>query len=329
MSRGREALVGFVIVAAVAVAAVGTLWLQQVSWGGDQRTVEAGFAEVGQLMNGNAVKLRGVNIGRVREISVEADGKAVRVTMQIQSDVTLPADPVVILSPESMFGDWQAEIAPRTRFPRFSYVDIGEEGVLPGHTLPDISRLTATADEIADNIRTLTDRVELAFSEETARNLAGAINNIQDVSEELTRLVGQQATTFENLADRVEASADELGSAARSARGAFDKVDRILAGGQVDSLVADSRVAARNVRDLSANLNTTSQDLRGTLQRADSTFARLDRITARVDRGEGSLGRLLTDTLFITRATDALTEIQTLLADFRTNPSRYVRLSIF
>ena len=33
MSKGRELLVGFVIIAAVAVGVVGTLWLKGVRWG--------------------------------------------------------------------------------------------------------------------------------------------------------------------------------------------------------------------------------------------------------------------------------------------------------
>lgn len=330
MTRGREVLVGVVLVAAVAVAVGGTLWLQGYDWGRNQQVVEARFLEVGQLMEGNAVKLRGVTIGSVQDIAVEPDGQAVRVTMRLDSDVQLPPDAVVILSPESMFGDWQAQITSRERFPRFPYTEPDDgEDVLPGHALPDISQLTATADEIADNLRTLTDRVEMAFTEETARNIAAAIDNIQNVSRRLGELVGQQAETFDNLANRVEASADELGSAARSVRTTFDRIDTVIAGGEVDSILRHSRVAAENLRGVSGNLAESTRDLRSTMARADSTFSRLNRITTRIDDGEGMLGQLLYDTLLVSRAESALTQLQLLLEDFRQNPNRYVRLSIF
>lgn len=329
MSRGRDILVGVVILAAVAVTVVGTLWLQGYGWGQDMRTVEARFLEVGQLAEGNDVKLRGVSIGRVRGIEVEPDGQAVRVTMRIESDLQLPDDPVVILSPESMFGDWQAQITSRSRFPRYTFTEAPDADVLPGYALPDISQLTAAADEIAGNLRTLTDRVELAFTEETARNIAAAIDNIQLVSQRLGQLVSQQAQTFENLATRVEASADELGGAARAVRTTFQRVDTVLGGSQVDSILADSRMAARNIRDVSDDLAASTRDLQSTLGRADSTFSQLNRITGRIDAGEGSLGRLLYDTTLVSRATTTLTELQLLLEDFRQNPNRYVRLSIF
>ena len=329
MTRGRDILVGVVILAAVVVTVVGTLWLQDVGWGQDMRTIEARFLEVGQLMEGNDVKVRGVSIGRVREIRVEPDGQAVHVTMRIQSDVQLPEEPVVILSPESMFGDWQAQITSRARFPRYTFTEAPGENVLPGHTLPDISQLTAAADEIAGNLRTLTDRVEMAFTEETARNIAAAIDNIQLVSQRLGELVSQQAQTFDNLATRVEASADELGGAARAVRTTFERVDTLLVQSEVDSMLADSRAAARSIREVSDNLATTTQDLESTLTHADSTFTQLNRITEQLDAGEGTLGRLLHDTTLVTRATTTLTELQLLLEDFRQNPNRYVRLSIF
>ncbi|MFP3948223.1 MAG: MlaD family protein [Longimicrobiales bacterium] len=329
MNRGKEILVGVVLVAAVGVAVVGTLWMQEYGWGRVERTLEARVLDAGQLMEGNDVKLRGVSIGQVRRIEVMPDGRAVRVTLRVEDGVTLPDDPVVILSPESMFGDWQAQITSRSRFPRYSYTEPTEDDVLPGHTLPDISQLTATADEIAGNLRTLSERVEMAFTEETAQNIAQTVDNIQDISQRLGELVGQQAETFSNLATRMEESAGELSSAARSVRQTFDRVDTLLGGGEMESILADVEGAAGNIRNLSGDLAQSTDELGSTLARADTTFVRLNEITGQIAAGEGTLGRLLTDTTFVNRAEGTLTELQTLLEDFRQNPSRYVRLSIF
>lgn len=329
MNRGKEILVGVVLVAAVAVAVLGTLWMQEYGWGRNEVSLEAQVLDAGQVTEGNAVKLRGVTIGRVRGIDVMSDGQAVRITMSVENGVTLPGDPVVILSPESMFGDWQAQITSRSRFPRYDYTAPEQEGVLPGYTLPDISQLTATADEIAGNLRTLSERVEMAFTEETARNIAQTVDNIQNISQRLGELVGQQAETFQNLAGRMEESADELGSAARSVRRTFDRVDTLLTGGEVESILADVEGAAENIRVLSGDLAQSTDDLGSTLARADTTFVRLNEITGQIAAGEGTLGRLVNDTTFVNRATNTLAELELLLEDFRQNPARYVRLSIF
>jgi phospholipid/cholesterol/gamma-HCH transport system substrate-binding protein len=189
VNASRDALVGLVIVGAILVTAVGTLWLQGATWGREQQELEAVFYEVGLIRSGNALKFRGVQVGRVRDISVDPTGDVVRVHFRIDDGVRLPADPVVILSPESMFGDWQAEIHSRSRFPFANYTVPREPGVLPGHALPDISQLTHMADRISDNLAVLTERVGIAFSEETARNIASLIDNVEDVTERLSELV--------------------------------------------------------------------------------------------------------------------------------------------
>lgn len=327
--RSKELVVGFVIILSAVVLVVGTLFLKGTSFGQDTRDVEGLFREVGQLMEGNDVKYRGVGIGQVEEISVEPGGSAVRVAMRIDADLPLPADAGVVASPESMFGDWQVEVVSREQFPRYDFLRTNDADVLPGHALPDISRLTAVADEIAGDIATLTERIELAFTEETAQNLAAAIDNISATTDGLADLIQQQARTFERVANRVEQAAASIELAANEAGGVAMTVDSLLTSEEVGGLL-------QNAEALSAELRQTAQDLRGltegagtSLARMDSTFARVDRLTARIEAGEGSLGLLLTDTTLVANATEALNEMTRLLVEFRDNPRRFINFSIF
>ncbi|MCJ7628194.1 MAG: MlaD family protein [Longimicrobiales bacterium] len=329
MTRRREIMVGLVIVAGVAAAVLGTLWLQDASFGRGTQVVEALFKEVGQLMNGNSVKLRGVTIGQVQGITVEPDGAAVRVRMRIRDDVALPPNGAVLLAPESMFGDWQAEIVSPESYSQFDFYDPGEPGVMGGYALPDFSRLTAAADQISANLGVLTDRVEQAFTEETARNLSLAINNIQEVSERLRELVEAQAGAVSDLASEFETSAVELGQAAHSARLTFERAEELLGAPTTDSLMLDARATLANLKDLSGELSSATRGAQGMILRVDSTFARLDRMTAQVEAGEGALGLLMRDPTLVTQAQGVLGELAALLKDLQENPQRYVRLSIF
>jgi len=329
MTRGREIMVGLVITLGILVAVLGTLWLQDAAFGRGTLPVQALFPEVGQLMDGNSVKLRGVTIGRVEQIAVEPDGTAVRVTMRVREDVVLPRDPAVLLAPESMFGDWQAEVVSRAAYPQFNFRPNAADGTLGGYALPDFSRLTAAADQISQNLGVLSDRVEQAFTEETARNITEAINNIQDVSERLRELVEVQAGAFSNLATEVETAAVELGDAAHAGNIAFQKVNEILGAPTTDSILLDARVTATNLKTLSEELTSTAAGAQNLIFSADSTFSRLNRITAQIEAGEGVLGRLMNDTVLVYRAQDVLIQLSVLLEDLRANPQRYVRISIF
>lgn len=335
MNRGKEVLVGAVILAGIAVTAVGTLWLKGINFGRPAVPIDVLVQDVGQLREGNAVKFRGVQIGRVESFEVVPDGEAVRIRLRLENDMELPTDAVAIVAPESLFGEWQTEIVSRARFPTFDYFVVPprleEEGVrvLGGFAIPDISRLTATANEISQNLAVLTNRVDRAFNDSTADNFRQAIDNIQQVSENLRDLVGQQASTFANVSAQVERAATEIGGAAEVGRSALQHADRILASGEVDSILVNVRTATGTLSSIAGQVAQSTDEFDQTLRRADSAFARIDRLTARVSRGEGAIGQLFADTVLVSRAGAVLRQLDLLLADLRENPKRYVRLSIF
>ncbi len=329
MKRKYEVMVGLVITAAVAVLVLGTLWLQGARFMTSTTVVRAAFSEVGQLRPGNEVKYRGVSVGRVEGFDVAPGGQSVIVTFRVDSDLEYPEDPVVILSPESLFGDWQAEFASRFRYPQLEFLDSTDPEILSGYAIPDISRLTLQAERIANNLGVITDRIEIAFTEETAENIREAIDNIQDVSRTLNDLVTQQGEAIQEVTAEVQAAAEEVGAAAEAARFTFEQVGGTLEDGDLAGLMDDARVATANLRDVSATLAEASGDMASTMAQADTAFQRVNRIAARVEAGEGTLGMLLADSSLALEARDVLQRLDELLVDFRANPKRYVRLSIF
>ncbi len=335
MSKGRELLVGFVIIIAVAVGVTGTLWLKGAHWGRPLLPLEILVPNVAQLTPGDAVVFRGVRIGRVSDIVVEPDGQAVRVSVNLEQAVKLPADAGAVVAPESMFGDWQTEIVSRAGYPQYHFYDVppsadsGRVRVVGGYTIPELTRLTASAQEISDNLANLTNRLEIAFNEQTAHNLARAIDNIEAVSREVRNLVDEESAVALSVTANADTAFAQIEQASRSARRSFDRVEQLLQDAQVDSIVTNVRLATGSIQQVSAVMSDQSDQIRATLTRADSAFARLDRMTAQLESGQGSLGILLSDSTFAVRAQGVLQQLDLLLRDLRENPRRYVRLSIF
>lgn len=328
MDKKREALVGAVVILGVAAGIAGSIWLKGGRGSGGQ-VVRAVSPDAGRTMAGATVAFRGVDVGRVQRVGIAPGGDAVLIEMIVSRDLALPAGAAVLLAPESMFGDWQAEIVDPDDFPGRVFLERPDLDALPGAALPDVSRLTSTADEIARNLAVISDRFRIAFTEETAESLRRAIDNISAVSDGLAEVVGQQASRFDDLASGVDQSAQDLGAAARAARLSFERIDAIVQNAGVDAAVTDAAAAAVNVRAFTEDAGAVLDDLQAAVQRADSVFARLDRLTAAVEAGEGSLGRLASDPALADGAEEALAEIKALLADIRENPGRYLRFSVF
>jgi len=325
----NEARVGLVLILGIVLLVGGTVWLQGWSPGQEDQQVEAWFREVGQLQDGSSVKIRGVPIGTVTGIVLDSRSAGVVIRMNIASGVVLPDDPVVILSPESMFGDWQAEIYPSSRFPFYNYAISPTPGVLPGYSLPDMSRLTAVADRIAENLAVITDRFDIAFTDETAVNIRQAINNVQEVTEQLTRLVETQGRTVEDLAAGLETTTVTFQAAAETARRSFAQVEAAIAGGELTTIVSNIEAMTAQMDTLSRSLSAVTQDLGGAVASADSSFTTFNSIIGEIERGEGSLGMLLQDTALYRDLVLTSTLVQDLLRDFQRNPQKYINLRVF
>ena len=334
MNRTRELVAGAVIIASLVVGVGGTLWLQGRNFGRAAIPVYVLLDNVGQLTRGGAVKYLGVSVGRVDEIEVISGGGAVQVVLMLSQDVELPEDAAVVLGPESIFGDWQAEIVSRATLPRYPFYPVpeplrGDTTVLGGYALPELSRLTASMDQISENLTNLTDHLEIAFNETTARNLATAIENFGVVSEDLRALVEQQSEIAGSLTASADSAMQEIEEASRVARRSFERVETLLNNAQVDSIVTNVRDASVSFEAIAAELQGSSNSIARMLETADSAFSRVDRLTRSVEAGQGTLGRLITDTAFAVRTEEVLAQLEALLEDLRENPGRYIRLSIF
>ena len=327
--KRTEMAVGIVILLGIVLLFFGTVWLKGARLGERETTVRARFLEIGQLLDGNEVKLRGVSIGRVEAIELEPGGGGVIVTMRIDEEVPLPADPVVLLSPESMFGDWQAEIFPRSRFPQYDYAEAPDPQVLPGYSLPDISRLTAVADRIAENLAELTDRVELAFTDETALSIRQAIENIEQVTGQLTGLVGSQEQAVADVAANLETTSQTINETVLAIREVVRQVEGAVANGELSAIVRNVTSATAQLDSLGVTLLEVSRDLDHTAAAADTAFTRMSSIMAGVERGEGTVGRLMQDTALYSELVETNALMQELLEDFRENPRKYINLEVF
>lgn len=329
MSARSEVRVGLLVIAAIILIVVGTFWMRGWRIGSEDREVVAWFREAGQLQAGNPVKLRGVPIGRVESIALDDRSTGVIIRMTVAPGVVLPEDPVVILSPESLFGDWQAEIYPRSRFPIYNYAIAPDPGMLPGYSLPDVSRLTAVADRIAENLAVITDRIDIAFTDETAVNIRQAIENIQEVTSRLTGLVEAQGRTVEDLAVGLETTTATLNEAAATAGRAFAQIEAAIAEGELTAIVDNVEEITAQMDSLSSALVLVSRELGGAVTSADTAFRSLAQVMTAVQAGEGSLGLLLQDTALYAELVMTNNLVQDLLRDFQRNPRKYINLRVF
>ncbi|HET7321525.1 MAG TPA: MlaD family protein [Longimicrobiaceae bacterium] len=350
----NEVSVGIVVLLGLALAFVGAIWLSGEPFGQEQRQLTAIFKEVGELSKGSAVKYRGVQIGRVTEIALAAGGQGVEVSMEVKPDVVIPADAAVVLAPASLFGDWEAQLVSMASQPLLTFTRAPVPGVLPGATLPDITQLTAVGARIAGDLETLTRRVELAFTEETALKLRQTINNVQEISEQLNGFVAAQTKTYAGVSANVLQATENIQSATEAVQKLANS-----SSAQIPEIVANARAASENLKDLSVSLQQAAKGVPALMARADTTLDRLNAAAGnvnelietakpqvaqigptleearkamatlqatmqKINEGDGTLGRLASDPALYEETQAAIATLRRLMADIQANPKKYI-----
>ena len=293
MRRRDEVLVGILVTIALAIGIGGTLWLARRGFGSTY-PLHARFAWAAGLKNGQSVLLAGLHIGTVSEIEFNQGGW-LDVTMDIEEKRKIPEGTTATVTQLSLFGDKAIALTPTT--PSTNMISPGDT-VPAGKATPTLDDMMFRVDSLMRGVSDVTEKIEFEFVE------GGGIADMRRTMASANRLVNQ-------LSDVAAVQSRNLTLTMASVR-------RTL--GSVDSTVVDSTL--RNMRTTSENMTVLTGNLKGTMQRLDS-------VAAQLENGNGSAGKLLNDPALYDNARALLARMDSLMADLKRNPKKYINLKIF
>lgn len=293
MRRRNEVLVGIVTSIAVVAGLIGTLWLAR---GGLQPgyPLFARFAWGAGLKQGQPVLLSGVNIGYVEKVDLQPDGWLV-VHMRVRKSYHVPHGTTAAIEPNGFFGDMLIALKPS----KPSATSFAVNDTIPaGKQATQLADVLANVDTITKNISRLTSALNKEFVEQSG-------------FKELHQTLVQTRELIARLDKVAEQQSNELTKTQQSLRRVVNAVDSAKLSATLQSL-AD---AGKSTNELATELKETSK--------------RLDAVLAKVDNGNGSAARLLNDDGLYKDTRMLLQRLDSLTADFKRNPKKYVKLTIF
>lgn len=334
-TRSNDWFVGLTIILVMVGIVAATLFLQQADLGKKRAGVSARFRDVGNLQVGNAVVIRGVRAGRIKQIAL-ADNGWVIAEMDLDEGITLPTDPVVLIQSSSLFGEFQALVSSRSGAPDIREVDLqladsvgAPPQALPGAVLPDIAQLTTVAGGIAGNVASVAERVRTAFDDSAAKELRSSIRNFSTLSKDLASAVRTQSRNLDSIAVHVRSSVADLSRTAAAIRATTGRVDSATSAGEIANIVKETERATTNLRAASARINDLTISLRESEANLRGVIAKSDSVMGKVNRGEGTIGLLVNDPSLYRNSDSLLVDLRSLIADFRKDPKRYFALRVF
>ena len=300
MKRRDEVLVGIFLSVAVAIALLGTLWLVRGGLSSGYRLYTK-FAWGQNLKPGQPVLLAGVNVGAVADVKLRNDGY-LDVLLRVDNDVRVPKNSVASVKPIGIFGDAAIALTP-TGPSTLSFAPNDTVPVGPGDT--DIQAIENKVDSIASTVNAMTKTLNAELF---------ASGGIRDIRRSLANAATLSASAAE-LSVQLNKIAAEQNRNLTLTMAQFRK-----AASAIDSAKIDSTM--RNFQTSSASLTSIAAHL-------DSTSKRADNLVAGIERGEGNAGKLLKDTLLYRDLRGLVTQADSVLADLKKNPRKYINLSIF
>jgi phospholipid/cholesterol/gamma-HCH transport system substrate-binding protein len=300
MKRSNEILVGLLLLLGGAIAIFGSIWLVRGSLN-QGYPLYARFPWGAGLKPGQPVLLAGVTAGSVADVEYDPKG-TVRVTLRMNKSFHVPRGSVASSIPVGFFGDRAIAIEPQ-----IGVTDMTPEGdsLVVSKAGATTDEVIATGDSIAKDIRSIT----LPLRQQLADS--GGVQDLREILRSTSALTKQ-------LNGVIIAQNAQLAIAMSSVNRSLRALERTTSA--LDSLRVDS--LTRNASHATANVAAITDSLRHTMQSLNASMARLE-------RGEGTAGKLLTDSLLYLDVRRLVTRLDSVTADFKRDPRKYIKFSVF
>ena len=287
----REVVVGSIVLVAMAIFVVGTFFLSGKSIFKSDG-VKILFKDAGDLKRASPVRVSGVPVGKVQDIKLLEPGK-VEVTISLPKEIVAKTDALAYIRTVGLAGDAALVFVPGT-----SPTPLPEGQAVMGVEAPGFAdmagKLAGNADTLLTNVRALVGPKRAEQLDQTLQKLNATLASTQA----LMAVYANQKT----------GPTAELQSTLQQFRTLAVKLDSTISSPAI--------VRARDKADtLAGNLNEMSKQFHATAERLDS-------VLAKVERGEGTMGKLATDTLLYHRFTDVSASVDSLVRDLRKNPGK-------
>lgn len=273
------------------------------------------YERVGGLKVSSSVVYRGYHVGQVNAIRfIGKRFDRVLVQFSIGKNLEIPANSIAAIQSTDLMGSKAINIIPGNALAYASSGDTLKTQIELGlieQMNKQIQPLKLKAENILSSLDSVLTDIQEVFNSNTKGNIEkslqsvrNTLSNVEHASAGLDQLITGQSSQIASILENVNSISANL----------RENNHNISRG--IDNIV----VISDSLR--SVNLNQTVHRLNGILEQLDS-------ITRKINRGKGTFGEMVNDDDLYYNLTAVSENLNKLLVDFRSDPKRFVNLSLF
>lgn len=252
------------------------------------------------LTESSPVTIMGNNIGKIESIKYDFDTGKTRIAFTVDKDFKFSKNSKMRMYSTGLMGGNALAIVPANNGPNAENGDRLESEVekdVIDDLAGNFSELSSGLGTTLKSADSLLIGLNTILEDDTEKGLKNAISELNETIKSFRYL----SNSFNSLISKNEAGLT-------SVIGNFDAISKDLA-----SFSSDLKQA----------------ELSKTLNNLDNTLLKFNSLITDLDNGEGTLGLLLKDEKVYNNLEVATLQLKELLQDFKLNPSRYVKVSVF
>ncbi len=322
MKLSNEAKVGIFVLIGIIILFYFTIRVGTIKLPGKKEGIKiiAKFDTVAGLERKAIVRYAGVKVGYVDDIKL-VDGKAV-VYIRLNPDVKIKADAYAEVGSLGLLGEKYIEI--KGGSPLAPYLEDGD--VIKGNPPVSIDQIVSSLNSIGSDVKEITETFKgvLATKEGKAK-LDRIFSNLDEITFQLKNTIKENQDNINKLTHNLALISEELKKITYYNKQPFtnainniakltEEINRVL-----PDLVENLNQLLKQTNEIMVSnkydIESSIDNLRIASLRLSDTLDNLRNITEKIRRGEGTLGKLISDTTTHENLNKALTNLNQTLEE--------------
>lgn len=293
--RSIEIKVGLFFIFGLVILFLGIFFLQDLFYSGSREELTIKFPSTDGLDPGDKVKLNGISIGKITDISLVEDGVLVKILLQVP-DFKLSEDSFFVASESSLMGGHHLEIIPgkSDKALDFNKLQIGKQGNSIYGMINEAKTLIVDLSQVINNINNNLDIID------STKTL---IHNSDKVVQNLNSILTDNKEDIELIVANLQKSTHTL-----------------------NSLLANNK---SNIDSTLTNIPMTITNLNANLSELKEFVSKLNIMFDKYNESDSTVKKLLEEKELYEKLNKTVDEADKLLKDIKENPKKYIDLKIF
>ena len=313
MKISNETKVGAIAAIAITLLILGFNFLKGKKIFTKSTTLYANYGNIQGLQKSNPVMINGLQVGSVFDIRTDKDMKHILVELNITKDVNIPINSIGLIKPnpistaslEIKLGD-----APTHLKNKDSLITEASGGLF-GNILEKVDPVLFQVKKTITSLDTLLVNFNSILDPNAKNNIGVTLKNLNSITASMLQSTASLQILLNSQTGALAKSLNNVESITRNFAGTNEKITNVVTN-------LDKTATKISQLEFEKSVNTLN-----------ATLADLKNMVAKMNSTDGSIGKFVNDPNLYNNLASTGNKLNLLLDDIRTNPKRYVNISVF